>query len=55
MKEKSQVADIDRARGEDVYLVNATDATRLVIREDGAVREVAVRPCSALRLERPGK
>ncbi len=50
-----QVADIDRARGEDVYLVNATDATRLVVREDGAVREVAVRPCSALRLERPGK
>lgn len=46
-----QVVDVDRARGADVYLVNATDATRLVVREDGVVREVAARPCSVIRLD----
>lgn len=50
-----QVADIDRTRGKDVYLVNATDAARLVVREGGIVREIKVSPCSAIRLDEPAK
>ncbi len=50
-----QVADIDRTRGKDVYLVNATDAARLVVREGGVVREVKASPCSAIRLDEPAK
>ncbi len=44
------VAEIDRTRGGKVFLVNATDAARLVLRENGRVREVSVRPCSATEL-----
>ena len=45
-----QVVEVDRTRGKNVFIVNATDATSLVVREDGKVREVAVKPCSTLAL-----
>ena len=45
-----QVVEIDRARGKKVFVVNATGATSLAIREKGTLRAVAARPCSALQL-----
>ena len=45
-----QVVEVDRTRGKNVFIVNATDATSLVVREDGKVREVAIKPCSTLAL-----
>jgi len=43
--------DVDRTRGEKVFVVNATDAGTLVVREDGRVREVKIAPCSAAQLD----
>lgn len=48
-----QVVDVDRTKGADVWIVNATDATRLVVRDGSTVREIAVKPCSAISLESP--
>ena len=45
-----QVVEVDRSRGKKVFVVNATDATSLVVREDGKVRQIAVKPCSPLAL-----
>ena len=45
-----QVVSVDRSRGADVYVVNATDATSLVVEENGVLRRVRARPCSPLHL-----
>lgn len=48
--DSAQVVEVDRTRGEKVFIVNATDSTSVVIREDGKVRQVAAKPCSTLAL-----
>ncbi len=47
----AMVVEVDRSRGPIVYIVNATDAKTLVVREGKNVREVKVAPCSTLRLD----
>ena len=46
-----QIVEVDRTRGPIVYIVNATDAKSLVVRENGRMRAVAIAPCSAARLD----
>lgn len=48
--DSAQVVEVDRTRGEKVFIVNATDSTSVVIREDGKVRQVASAPCAVLAL-----
>ena len=49
--DRGQVVDVDRTRGAKVYVVNATDAEALVVRENGRVREVKIAPCSHAQLD----
>ena len=51
MYDRGQVVDVDRTRGAKVYVVNATDAGALVVRENGRVREVKIAPCSHAQLD----
>ncbi len=46
-----QVVSVDRSKGADVYIVNATDATSVVVEENGVLRRVPAKPCSAIRLD----
>ena len=36
---------------EKVFIVNATDATALAVREKGTLREVKIAPCSAAQID----
>ena len=46
----SQVVKIDRAKGEKAFVVNATDATSLVVEEGATVRRVPMKPCAVTAL-----
>ena len=49
--DSSMVVEVDRSRGRAVYIVNATDAKTLVVREGKKARVVKIAPCSAARLD----
>ena len=48
--DESQLVKIDRAKGAKAFVVNATDATSLVVEEGASVRRVPMKPCAVTEL-----
>ena len=48
---RGQVVEVARSRGEEAFIVDATDAESIFVKAGGRLREISAKPGSAFELD----